>query len=154
MIRFREAQEHEGELISHLALESKAYWNYSEEFLQACVEVLTIDAQYIKDNYVFVLEEEDDIVGFFALVTGEETRLDFLFIHPKFIGQGFGSLLWQYIVIKAKELGIKSFIIDSDPNAKAFYEKMGAVHIGESPSRVLEDRRLPLMKMTITANGN
>ena len=38
----------------------------------------------------------------------------------------------------------KSFTIDSDPNAKGYYLKMGAQLIGETPSTVFKGRLLPL----------
>ncbi|GAB6464822.1 hypothetical protein bcgnr5373_44630 [Bacillus cereus] len=50
---------------------------------------------------------------------------------------------------KANELGLKSFTIDSDPNAKGYYLKMGAQLIGETPSTVFKDRLLPLLKYDV-----
>ncbi|UJA81554.1 GNAT family N-acetyltransferase, partial [Bacillus cereus] len=49
----------------------------------------------------------------------------------------------------ANELGLKSFMIDSDPNAKGYYLKMGAKLIGETPSTVFKDRLLPLLKYDV-----
>ncbi|MGQ7056072.1 hypothetical protein ACUN3C_22715, partial [Bacillus cereus group sp. BceL245] len=50
---------------------------------------------------------------------------------------------------KANELGLKSFTIDSDPNAKGYYLKMGAQLIGETPSTVFKGRVLPLLKYDV-----
>ena len=50
---------------------------------------------------------------------------------------------------KANELGLKSFMIDSDPNVKGYYLKMGAKLIGETPSTVFKGRLLPLLKYDV-----
>lgn len=149
MVHVREARVEEAEVISEIAILSKAYWNYSREFIQACKEDLTIDETYMKQNYVFVVETEEEVIGFFAFQRGEQDSLDFFYLHPNYIGKQVGKKMWKSILKKAKELNITSFTIDSDPNAKGFYEKMGAVQIGETPSTVSKDRNLPLMKYSV-----
>lgn len=119
--------------LSEFALHSKATWNYSEEFILACKEDLTITEEYIKNNFVYVLENDNTMIGFFSFLRNENA-LDFLYIHPRYKGKGYGKILWEYVIQQANELGIKSFTIDSDPNAKGFYLKMGAKLIGETPS--------------------
>lgn len=149
MVYLREALLVEAEKISNIAIKSKAFWDYSEEFIEECREDLTIDEQYIKDNHVYVLEGQKGIIGFFSFKLGEQDSLDFLYINPKFIGMGLGKIMWNNMIQKAGDLGIINFTIDSDPNAKGFYEKMGAKQIGETASTVFEGRCLPLMKFTI-----
>ncbi|MFP3378580.1 GNAT family N-acetyltransferase [Bacillus sp. SIMBA_069] len=134
--------------LSEFALHSKATWNYSEEFILACKEDLTITEEYIKNNFVYVLENDNTMIGFFSFLRNENA-LDFLYIHPRYKGKGYGKILWEYVIQQANELGIKSFTIDSDPNAKGFYLKMGAKLIGETPSTVFEDRLLPLLKYDV-----
>ncbi|WP_175615963.1 GNAT family N-acetyltransferase [Piscibacillus halophilus] len=149
MVYLRSALVDDAEQLSNLALKSKAYWGYSRDFIQACKEDLRINEKYIQDNFVYVFEGRKGIVGFFAFQRGETDSLDFLYINPNFIGKGFGKKLWNYVIQTARELGIKSFTIDSDPNAKGFYEKMGAKKISETPSTVFEGRMLPFMRFTI-----
>ncbi|MEI5905961.1 GNAT family N-acetyltransferase [Bacillus spongiae] len=151
-MNLRDALREDAERISSIAIRSKAHWEYSKEFIQACRQDLTIDENYIQNHNVFVLEEKEEIVGFFTFIRGEMDRLDFLYIDPKYIGKGFGRITWEHVIQKAQEMGVKSFTIDSDPNAKAFYEKMGAKQIGEIPSTVFKDRFLPLMKFTVEDN--
>ena len=57
--------------------------------------------------------------------------------------------MWKFVIEQAKELGIKSFTIDSDLNAKGYYLNMGAKLIGETPSTVFKDRLLPLLKYDV-----
>ncbi|MGG2066070.1 GNAT family N-acetyltransferase [Bacillus sp. S14(2024)] len=142
----REALLKEANELSNLALSSKATWNYSEEFVLACKEDLTITEQYIKNNYVYILEEKQETVGFFSFQRKEIDSLDFLYLHPNYKGKGYGRILWESVVQKALELEIKSFTIDSDPNAKGYYVKMGAKQIGEIPSTVFKNRMLPLLR--------
>ncbi|MDV6035279.1 GNAT family N-acetyltransferase [Bacillus sp. SM-B1] len=147
-MKIREALLSEGNELSELALQSKATWDYSEEFILACKEDLTITEEYIKNNFVYVLENDNTMIGFFSFLRNENA-LDFLYIHPRYKGKGYGKILWEYVIQHANELGIKSFTIDSDPNAKGFYLKMGAKLIGETPSTVFEDRLLPLLKYDV-----
>ncbi|HDR3650006.1 GNAT family N-acetyltransferase [Bacillus cereus group sp. Bce001] len=147
-MKIRKALLSEANELSEFALHSKATWNYSEEFILACKEDLTITEEYIKNNFVYVLENDNTMIGFFSFLRNENA-LDFLYIHPRYKGKGYGEILWEYVIQHANELGIKSFTIDSDPNAKGFYLKMGAKLIGETPSTVFEDRLLPLLKYDV-----
>ena len=56
-MKIRKALLSEANELSELALHSKATWNYSEEFILACKEELTITDEYIKNNFVYVLEK-------------------------------------------------------------------------------------------------
>ncbi|MDP7978862.1 GNAT family N-acetyltransferase [Bacillus sp. WLY-B-L8] len=145
----KEALLKEANKLSNLALSSKATWNYSEEFILACKEDLTITQQYMKDNYVYVLEENQELIGFFSFQRKEVDSLDFLYLDPAYKGKGYGRILWESVVQKAVELNIKSFTIDSDPNAKGYYIKMGAKLIGETPSTVFKNRLLPLFRYDV-----
>ncbi|PEM41917.1 GNAT family N-acetyltransferase [Bacillus pseudomycoides] len=145
----RKALLNEANELSHIALASKATWDYSEEFILACKEDLTITEEYIKNHYVYILENKGVKIGFFSFQRKEEDVLDFLYLHPNYKGKGYGNILWQSVVEKAVELGIKSFTIDSDPNAKGYYMKMGAKLIGETPSTVFKDRALPLLQYDV-----
>ncbi|MBZ4224233.1 GNAT family N-acetyltransferase [Bacillus wiedmannii] len=147
-MKIRNALLSEANELSELALHSKATWNYSEAFILACKEDLTITDEYIKNNFVYVLENDNTKIGFFSFLRNDNA-LDFLYIHPRYKGKGYGKILWEYVLEKVNELGIKSFTIDSDPNAKGFYLKMGAKLIGETPSTVFEDRLLPLLRYDV-----
>ncbi|PEC23682.1 GNAT family N-acetyltransferase [Bacillus cereus] len=147
-MKIREALLRDADELSELALYSKAIWNYSEEFILACKEDLTITEEYIKNNFVYVLENENTKIGFFSFLRSENA-LDFLYIHPRYKGKGYGKILWKFVIEQANELRIKSFTIDSDPNAKGYYLKMGAKLIGETPSTVFKDRLLPLLQYDV-----
>ncbi|MEH6891999.1 GNAT family N-acetyltransferase [Bacillus sp. JJ864] len=145
----RKALVEEANELSNLALSSKATWNYSEEFILACKEDLIITEQYMKDNYVYILEENQGMIGFFSFQRKEVDSLDFLYLDPAYKGKGYGRILWESVVQKAVELNIKSFTIDSDSNAKGYYIKMGAKLIGETPATVFTNRLLPLLRYDV-----
>ncbi|MCU4927217.1 GNAT family N-acetyltransferase [Bacillus cereus] len=147
-MKIREALLSEANELSEFALQSKATWDYSEEFILACKEDLTITEEYIKNNFVYVLENDNAKIGFFSFLRNDKA-LDFLYIHPDYKGKGYGKILWEYVIEKVNELGLKSFTIDSDPNAKGYYLKMGAQLIGETPSTVFKGRVLPLLKYDV-----
>ena len=78
----RLARPTEGEILSALALRSKAYWGYDAAFMAACVNELTISAERIQQNQTYVLEEKGRILGFYMLEssTDKEIELEYLFV--------------------------------------------------------------------------
>lgn len=144
----RKAEVTDSIVLSNLAYRSKAYWGYSEDFLEKCKDDLTVTVDYIEKNPVYVIESDNKIVAFYSFLLNSE-KLEALFIDPDYIGKGLGKLIWTDLINRAKELNIKEFTLDSEPNAEGFYLKMGAKKIGYTPSTVFADRSLPLMKVNV-----
>ena len=91
---FRSASSSEAELLSNLTIRSKAHWGFDEDFLNKCRPHLQITKEYIDNWRVVLMEDSGSIVGYFSLKTiNGENRLDNLWIEPKFIRKGYGSLL-------------------------------------------------------------
>jgi GNAT superfamily N-acetyltransferase len=71
-----------------------------------------------------------------------------LFVEPEVIGRGIGRALLQHALDATQSAGIKSLLIESDPNAEPFYRAQGAETIGcrTSPTtgRDLALLRLPV----------
>ncbi|MGE7596979.1 GNAT family N-acetyltransferase [Lysinibacillus fusiformis] len=147
---FRRAQVADSNILSNLTYRSKAYWGYTEDFLQKCKEkdALTVTKDYIENNSVYLIEIDNKVVAFYSFAINEQ-KLDALFLDPDYIGKGLGKIIWNHLLNKAKELELREFTIDSDPNAEGFYLKMGALNIGSTPSTVFPDRSLPLMKVKV-----
>ena len=74
----------ESEFLSNLALRSKAYWGYSQEFIDACRRELSYSEEDIQNNLFFVAEIDNSILGFYGLrrIFGIEMELEALFIEP------------------------------------------------------------------------
>ncbi|RXK17516.1 GNAT family N-acetyltransferase [Macrococcus sp. DPC7161] len=135
--------------LTSIAIKSKSYWNYSEEFIEKCIQDLTVTPSYIQKNIVRCVENiEGIIIGFYGF-TLSTNKLDALFIHPDYIGKGIGNTLWNDLIKQLKEEKIDKFRLDSEPYATKFYLKMGASIIGEIESTVFENRKLPLMEYII-----
>lgn len=142
----RRASPREAQLLSDLALRSKAHWGYDADFLEACRAELTLSPDYITASPVFVLEEEESVVGFYGLLErGDEVELLYLFVEPLAVKRGYGRELWNHAVETAAKLGRDRISIESDPYAEAFYRKMGARRIGVIPSTLRPGRVLPLL---------
>jgi GNAT superfamily N-acetyltransferase len=125
MPEIRLAKVEEAERLTDLALRSKAHWGYSQDFMDACRHELVISPAAIKADEVFVLEEEDDIQGFYSLAYLKDGTAEImhLFVEPGAIGKGYGAMLWQHAKEAAIRTGYKHLLVESDPNARAFYEK-------------------------------
>lgn len=153
-MNIRKASIHEAAYLSDLAFRSKAYWGYSDEFMEACRDDLTVSPEYIASSLVFVLEDDNMIKGFMGLeLENDRCLLKDLFIEPSAIGKGYGKALWRHMMEVVKELGIRRVTIHSDPNAEIFYLKMGATRIGEIESTVFRGRKLPLLEVDISKNS-
>lgn len=95
-----------------------------------------------------MLEDSGSIVGYFSLkMINGENRLDNLWIEPKFIRKGYGSLLLSESIDRAKELGWDSFRMAVDDFAVGFYESKGASVIGKVQSRLGQDVCLNHMEL-------
>ena len=109
----------------------------------------TFDENYVTRSPVFVIERQGRLVAFygFRLIDGR-MFLDDMFVAPELIGTGLGIRLWKHAVATAQAHEYSHFFIEADPNAEAFYVKLGAKRIGEivSPS---SGRRLPLLRFNV-----
>jgi predicted N-acetyltransferase YhbS len=74
---------------------------------------------------------------------GEDAVLEKLFVEPDRLGEGTGKLLYVWACRVARENGAKNLVIDSDPDAAAFYEGLGAVRSGTAKSGSIPGRTLP-----------
>ena len=141
-------------LINSLVRRSKAYWGYSEEYMDKCMEIIAIRPKHLQQNIVKTCHKDQQIVGIysFSLKDDKSLMLDYLFIEPDFIYQNIGSYLFKAAVETAKSIGKTEFILHSDPYAEGFYIKMGCHRIGDHPSTITPGLILPIMKYELTSN--
>ena len=159
-IAVRPAEDCENDILTKLSFAAKRYWNYPEAYFDIWKTELTITSNYIKDNYVYVAEIADQIVGYFSIVEVQENFLvgevllrkgfwlEHIFILPEFIGLGIGTQL----IGAAKTICLKENIhclsILSDPYARGFYSKVGAEYKAEVPSNI-KGRTVSLFELKI-----
>ncbi|NCF63756.1 MAG: GNAT family N-acetyltransferase [Gammaproteobacteria bacterium] len=147
----RPAHHDEASLLTDLAFRSKAYWGYSEEFMELCRDELTISGAYLGKHACFVLEAERRLAGFTSLerMTGTRVELGHLFIEPSEIGHGYGKQLMTHALAEARSRGYRVLEIQADPNAESFYRSCGARRVGMKPSASIAGRDLPLMELEL-----
>ena len=85
------------QILTQLTQQSKAYWGYSKEQMEKWAVDLTLSPNYISENIVIKLVQQEEIIGYYALLhkDANTVELDNLFIHSSAIGKGYGSLLLQ-----------------------------------------------------------
>ena len=142
---FRNALPEEANKLTELTLNSKKYWGYPDEWMAMWTDELTIHPEYIEKNMVVLAEENKQLLGYISIIEHSSSQivtfgghhisggffLDNLFIHPSHIRKGIGEELINIAFVWCKEKQIKTLYVYSDPNAKGFYEKMGAECLGE-----------------------
>lgn len=129
---------------SALCLRSKAYWGYDEDFMAACVSELTLTTHDMKNDPIIVAEDERGLAGV-AHVKMEDGAcyLEKLFVDTDRMGKGVGRLLYNWALEAARRLGAEEVIVEADPDAVPFYERMGCLPAGEAPSGSIPGRVLP-----------
>ncbi|OUL63972.1 N-acetyltransferase [Flavobacterium sp. AJR] len=141
------------EILTEITKKSKAYWGYSAEQILQWDKNLTITEEYIKDNDVFKLLSEDLTIGYYSYFIEEKQNviLDNLFIRPEYIGKGFGKYLIDDFLSRIREGKFEKVMLDSEPNAEAFYSKLGFEKVGEFETSI-KDRFMPIMEMKLEEN--
>lgn len=148
-VTIRRSSPEDAATLTSIALDAKRHWGYPEHWIKHWESDLTISSEFIRDNHVYIAEEDGEIRGFYALcVAGNKAELEHMWVTPAFIGTGIGKELFLDAMERAAKLAVSSVEISSDPNAAGFYKRMGAAQIGETDSFVDgQTRKLPRLKI-------
>lgn len=133
--------------LTAIAFAAKRYWGYPEQWLEHWRSVLTITPGFIGSREIYTAVTNDQIIGFYAL-DRRETALDLLhlWVLPDWMGQGVGRSLFLHALGRTKILGFSELKIESDPNAEAFYLRLGARRVGVNYYEIDQHRReLPVL---------
>lgn len=141
-IVLRAARAGEADILTALCMRSKARWGYDSDFMRLSRSSLTVDEADIVAGRVLVAEREGQPIGMAEVAADGE--LDKMFVDPSVLGQGVGQTLFKAAVSLARRLGAERMAILADPNAAAFYERMGARFVRHAPSDAIPGRTLPL----------
>ena len=142
--------EAELETATALCLRSKAHWGYDLEFMAACRDELTLRKDDVADGLAVAICEGGTLLGVAQISEGHsQWELEKLFVDPPAIGRGLGARLFDWATNKAAEGGGNLLAIAADPDAAAFYRRMGAVDVGVTPSESITGRNLPLLHYRI-----
>lgn len=142
----------DSEALTTITKKSKAYWGFPEETLKEWENLLTVTKDYINRNEVYKLLLNDKIIGYYSylIIDNKTVKLDNIFIHPEFIGKGYGTILMNDFLLRIKELSTVRVVLEAEPKAEKFYEKFGFVKVGQLESSI-KNRYLPVMEL-ITVN--
>ena len=148
-VTIRRSSPEDAATLTTIALEAKRHWGYPEHWIRHWESDLTISSDFIRDNHVYVAEENGEIRGFYALcVADNKAELEHMWVTPAVIGTGVGKELFLDAMERAAQLDVGSVEIVADPNAAGFYKRMGARQIGETDSIVDGQlRKLPRLKI-------
>lgn len=149
-MRLRKPAVHELDVLTDLIMRSKAVYGYDAAFMKACREELTLTPEKIARGSVIVAEFDGAPAGVAQIMSHDgEWHLELLFIDPKHMVLGIGRRLMAWTVEEARRQGAKELRIEADPDAEAFYLKMGAERRGEAPSQSIPGRSLPLLVLPL-----
>ena len=150
--RIRRAQAEEAAALSELCFRSKAVWGYVAAFLALARAALTVGSDSSAGDVWVAIAADGEIAGTVALAPGDEPGtldLNKLFVAPSRLRTGVGRALLAHALAEARRRGARRLTILADPNAAGFYERNGAVRIGEAPSDAVPGRRLPLYEIRL-----
>ena len=141
----RNAKLEEAASLTALCVRSKAHWGYDAAFMKSSAAALAVSEDDIACGRVLVaVDDAERVIGMACVLPdGDTADLDALFIDPPAIGSGAGRVLFDAAVSLARRQGARRMTILADPNAAAFYERMGARYLRNAPSDAIPGRTLP-----------
>jgi GNAT superfamily N-acetyltransferase len=151
-LHIRKARHDDVETLDALAYRAKASHGYDEAFMAACRDEMAIAVSTLSEREMWVAESVAcGIAGFFGLWPPEDgvAEVDPFYVDPRFHSRGIGRALWMRLEQRAKLSGATKIGLDSDPHAVRFYERMGCVITGQSPSGSIPGRMLPRLEKVI-----
>ncbi len=144
MWNIRRAKKEEAKRLFDIAINSEAYWDYDNDYMNLFKKKYKVTEEFINKNSTYLIEDNKIILGFYGLVINDKVALlEYLYIEPDSIGHGYGKLLWNHMIDVCKKKDIKKIELVTSPHAKEFYIKMGARPVGQVESPVIQGRKIP-----------
>jgi len=159
-IQIRKAQPVDSDLLTEISFDAKKHWNYPDNYYDLWRDELTITKEYIHQNIVFDALYQNSVLGFYSIIENEADFytgdifvkkgfwLEHIFIKPAYHALGIGMLLINHAKQVSRDSGITELLIFADPNAKGFYDKVGAEYLYESKSSI-PGRMIPVYGLKI-----
>ena len=153
-VTLRPARTGEADALTHLMVRAKASHGYDAETMTIFAPALVVTPESIERNWILVACAERDgaFLGFAHVERRDDPPiawLEDLFVDPDAQGRGVGTLLWEDVVARARALGATELRFDADPHATGFYERLGAVVVGSTPSALIPGRTIPRMRYDV-----
>lgn len=134
--------------LSALARNSKAHWGYQEAWLVAWESALTITPTQLNGHYAVLISPDGAPLGFYGLEHDESGwQIEHCWVDPLAMGRGHGRRLVEHALAVARGLGASTLLVESDPSARPFYERLGAKYVRAVSRPVCgEPRQLPILE--------
>ena len=141
----------EAGVLTQIAISAKRYWKYPERWMEIWIPELTFSPEYFEANESWAAVLEGTPIAFYTWQDRNGIAwIENLWVLAEYIGTGVGKQLFQHALIRSRESGYKIMQLESDPNARGFYEKMGMRKIGEHPAEVDgQPRMIPVMEIEL-----
>lgn len=159
-IQICKAEKADHEMLTAITFTAKRFWKYPEEYFEIWEKELTITRDYIGKNIVFKAHLRDFILGYYSIVENKQDVtvgevfvqkgywLEHIFVRPEFHNMKLGTSLINHAKHLAARKGATELLVFVDPNAKGFYEKIGARYLGESASSI-PGRNIPIYSIPL-----
>ena len=137
--------------LTAIAFAAKRHWGYPERWIESWRDLLTIEREFISNHETYAAVVDGQTIGFYALGRkGDGLDLLHMWVLPAAMRRGVGRSLFHHALERTKALGFRYLEIEADPNAEAFYQRLGARRIGTSIGKLEQQRReLPVLVFEI-----
>jgi GNAT superfamily N-acetyltransferase len=133
----REARPEEQRALTRFVVRATMQAGHDEAFIDRAMPGLTISLPMITGHYVQVAQDNSDKVVGVVAVTPTMLQgialLNAVFVDPIHWRRGIGRVLFETAVTRAKKIKAGALFIYAEPSSQGFYERMGAIRIGEGP---------------------
>ena len=140
--------------VSQLGIDSKSSWGYDDDAMRIFSDELTLS----RESLVEILDakvayKNNQIVGYFTLRNHADgvTELEHLFVQRDQFRKGVGTKLLLSALASARRSGIEALTIIADPHSSGFYEKHGAVRVGDHRSSIA-GRVIPVYELATSVS--
>lgn len=138
-------------LLNKISWQSKAFWDYPEEWLKRWKENLTITEDILHKQSVLLAEHDNTAIGFCVISEAPaQFEVEHLWVLPAHIGKGYGKRLLNEALSRFTSTN-KPIHVEADPNAESFYARQGFVTFDQVESYP-PGRFLPLMRKVATTS--
>jgi GNAT superfamily N-acetyltransferase len=141
----RDARPDEAPALAALQRRSADVWDEYRAQLAANPDAIEPPHQAIADGRVRVAADASGrLLGFSVVLPIRDGRceLDDLFVEPEWMRQGVGRLLVADLTARAAAAGASHVDVIANPNALAFYERLGFETTGQASTRFGEAPRM------------
>lgn len=143
----RDARPEEAPALAALQRRSADVWDEYRAQLAANPDAIEPPHRAIADGRVRVAADASGrLLGFSVVLPIRDGRceLDDLFVEPEWMRRGVGRLLVADLTARAATLGASHVDVIANPNALAFYERLGFETTGQASTRFGEAPRMSL----------